>query len=164
MRKLYSEMGKGTTFKLYLPRHFGADEEEESQGAELGEELRAEDGEVVLVLEDETAVRALVMDVLEELGYKALEAVDGPSALKILDSKRRIVECHVLEVAQRRMPGAKIVHDGLRTLRPQKVQRDEHIVALRAEQGRTLRNLKLKPIRRDIPTTSGVDDFTRKIA
>ncbi len=88
--KIYSEVGKGTTFKLYLPRHYGEGEEEESHSPELGDELRAERGEVVLVVEDETAVRGLVTDVLEELGYRALEAVDGPSGLKILQSKQRI--------------------------------------------------------------------------
>jgi len=88
--KIYSEVGKGTTFKLYLPRHYGEGEEEESHVVELGDEHRAERGEVVLVVEDENAVRSLVVDVLEELGYRAIEAVDGPSGLKILESRRRI--------------------------------------------------------------------------
>ncbi|MBB4155507.1 PAS domain S-box-containing protein [Sphingomonas jinjuensis] len=88
--KIYSEVGKGTTFKLYLPRHYGEGEEDEGHTTELGDELRTERGEVVLVVEDETAVRSLVIDVLEELGYQAIEAVDGPSGLKILQSTRRI--------------------------------------------------------------------------
>lgn len=88
--KIYSEVGKGTTFKLYLPRHYGEDEEEESHSIELGDEHRAELGEVVLVVEDETAVRTLVIDVLEELGYRALEAVDGVSGLRVLQSKQRV--------------------------------------------------------------------------
>lgn len=88
--KIYSEVGKGTTFKLYLPRHYGEGEDEEGHHVELGDEHRAERGEVVLVVEDETAVRSLVVDVLEELGYRALEAIDGPSGLKVLQSKRRI--------------------------------------------------------------------------
>jgi CheY-like chemotaxis protein len=45
---------------------------------------------VVLVVEDETAVRSLVVDVLEDLGYRALEAHDGPSGLKLLQSDLRI--------------------------------------------------------------------------
>lgn len=86
--KIYSEVEKRTTFKLYLPRHYG--EGEEGHSVEPGDELRAERGEVVLVVEDETAVRSLVVDVLEELGYRAIEAVDGPSGLKVLQSRRRI--------------------------------------------------------------------------
>ena len=88
--KIYSETGKGTTFKLYLPRHYGEGEDDNVLQHELGDELRAERGEVVLVVEDETAVRSLVVDVLEELGYRAMEAEDGPSGLKLLQSKRRI--------------------------------------------------------------------------
>ncbi len=88
--KIYSEVDQGTTFKLYLPRHYGEGEDEEGHHVELGDEHRAERGEVVLVVEDETAVRSLVVDVLEELGYRALEAVDGPSGLKVLQSRRRI--------------------------------------------------------------------------
>jgi CheY-like chemotaxis protein len=45
---------------------------------------------MVLVVEDESAVRDLVVDVLAELGYQAIEAVDGPSGLKLLQSDRRI--------------------------------------------------------------------------
>jgi PAS domain S-box-containing protein len=88
--KIYSEVGKGTTFKLYLPRYYGEKEEAEGHAAELGDEHRAEHGEVVLVVEDETAVRALVVDVLEELGYRPIEAIDGPSGLKLLQSNLRI--------------------------------------------------------------------------
>jgi PAS domain S-box-containing protein len=88
--KIYSEVGKGTTFKLYLPRFYGEGEEADDQSSGLGEEHRAEHGEVVLVVEDETAVRALVVEVLEELGYQAMEAVDGPSGLKLLQSNIRI--------------------------------------------------------------------------
>lgn len=88
--KIYSEVGKGTTFKLYLPRYYGEGEEAEAQVAGLRDEHRTQHGEIVLVVEDETAVRALVVDVLEELGYRAIEAVDGPSGLKLLHSTLRV--------------------------------------------------------------------------
>jgi hypothetical protein len=88
--KIYSEPGRGTTFKLYLPRYYGEGEEAEEASAGLTEEHRAEHGEVVLVVEDETAVRDLVVDVLQELGYRAIEANDGPSGLKLLQSNARI--------------------------------------------------------------------------
>ncbi len=50
----------------------------------------AEEGEVVLVVEDEAVVRGLILEELKELGYSALEAVDGPTGLEILQSRRRI--------------------------------------------------------------------------
>ncbi|MGL4287754.1 MAG: response regulator, partial [Phreatobacter sp.] len=50
----------------------------------------AETGETVLVIEDEAVVRALVVEVLHELGYRALEAATGPAGLDILQSDQRI--------------------------------------------------------------------------
>jgi CheY-like chemotaxis protein len=87
--RIYSEEGQGTTVKLYLPRYRGTHSEEDSQDL-LVEAPRAEAGETVLVVEDEPVVRDLIVEVLGDLGYKALEAGDGPSGLKLLQSKRRI--------------------------------------------------------------------------
>jgi CheY-like chemotaxis protein len=88
--RIYSEVGEGTTIKLYLPRYYGEAEDAEESPGELTDAHRAESGEVVLVVEDETAVRDLVVDVLEELGYRPVEAVDGPAGLKLLQSRMRI--------------------------------------------------------------------------
>jgi CheY-like chemotaxis protein len=87
--KIYSEVGKGTTIKIYLPRFRGS-VEQENVPTETLELHRAEAGESVLVVEDEHAVRALIVEVLQDLGYRALEAADGPSALALLRSRRRI--------------------------------------------------------------------------
>jgi PAS domain S-box-containing protein len=87
--KIYSEVGQGTTVKIYLPRHRGA-AEEEGAGQRLVEAPRAEAGETVLIVEDEPVIRDLIVEVLQDLGYRALEAADGPSGLKILQSKKRI--------------------------------------------------------------------------
>ncbi len=74
--RIYSELGQGTSVCLYLPRHLGA--ADEAERAEAAAPLaRAEHGETVLVVDDEPTVRMLVTEVLEELGYRALEAGDG---------------------------------------------------------------------------------------
>jgi CheY-like chemotaxis protein len=87
--RIYSEVGHGTTVKLYLPRYRGA--VDAAVGPEPSAERHAaQAGETVLVVEDELAVRELVLDVLGDLGYQALEAVDGPSGLRILQSDARI--------------------------------------------------------------------------
>jgi CheY-like chemotaxis protein len=87
--RIYSEVGQGTTVKLYLPRYRGA--VEEAAAAATAEGLaKAQAGETVLVVEDEDSVRELVVEVLHDLGYRALEAGDGPSGLKILQSPERI--------------------------------------------------------------------------
>jgi CheY-like chemotaxis protein len=87
--RIYSEPGEGTMVCMYLPRHYGAEEQVEQSGS-LAAVPRAEQGETVLVVDDEPTVRMLISEVLEELGYVALEAEDGKSGLKILESDRRI--------------------------------------------------------------------------
>lgn len=82
-----SEEGRGTTIQLFLPRHRGAMEE-----VALVDDAFAPtgSGEIVLVIEDDAAVRLLVMQVLEELGYRGIETADGRQAVPILESSRHI--------------------------------------------------------------------------
>ncbi|HVK90138.1 MAG TPA: PAS domain-containing protein [Mycoplana sp.] len=87
--RIYSELGKGTMVCLYLPRHLGKAETAESV-PELADARRAAVGETVLVVDDEPTVRMLVVEVLEELGYGAIEAADGASGLTVLQSDTRI--------------------------------------------------------------------------
>ncbi len=87
--KIDSTPGQGTTVRLYLPRHRG-EAAEEGPIPRLTAAHEAEDGEAVLVVEDEPVVRGLVVEVLRDLGYHALEAVDGPSGLEVLLSRRRL--------------------------------------------------------------------------
>lgn len=114
--KIYSEVGEGTTFKLYLPRHRGAAEEEEPL-PQLSEEHHAEDGEVVLVVEDETVVRGLIVEELRELGYQAIEAVDGPKGLDVLQSRRRI-DLLITDIGLPGLNGRQLV-DAARAVRPE---------------------------------------------
>ena len=80
---IYSEQGHGTTVKLYLPRM-----REEAAGAGDGTvtEVPRAKGETVLVVEDDADVRQLAVAMLEGLGYRVLQAPDGPAALVILDN------------------------------------------------------------------------------
>jgi signal transduction histidine kinase len=87
--RIYSEVGEGTTVCIYLPRHHGTVEEIDPLAA-LSEVQRAEQGETVLVVDDEPTVRMLVTEVLEELGYAAIEAADSASGLKVLQSDVRV--------------------------------------------------------------------------
>ena len=85
--RIESEVGRGTSVKLYLPRARGG-------LAIVGDASRDEtprgEGETVLVVEDDPTVRLLITEVLEELGYVHLEASDAREALPILRSDRRI--------------------------------------------------------------------------
>ena len=87
--RIYSEEGEGTTVRIYLPRHQGEADQEQEQTM-LSDAPRAEAGETVLIVDDEPSVRMLVTDVLEELGYAAVEAADGVAGLKVLESDMRI--------------------------------------------------------------------------
>jgi PAS domain S-box-containing protein len=87
--RIYSEVGKGTTVKLYLPRHFGK-EAMEGTTPDPPKVPRAQDGETVLVVDDEPTIRMLISDTLAELGYKAIEAGDAASGLRILQSDVRL--------------------------------------------------------------------------
>ncbi|MGE0151245.1 MAG: PAS domain S-box protein [Reyranellaceae bacterium] len=114
-----SAVDQGTTVKVYLPRHRGAaaGSDEPSPAAAS----RARDGDTVLVVEDEAAVRLLVVEVLNDLGYLVLEAKDGQSAMAIVDSGRRIdllvtdVGLPIMngrqlaEFARARRPGLKVL-------------------------------------------------------
>jgi CheY-like chemotaxis protein len=87
--RIYSEVGKGTTVCIYLPRHYG-DISVDDPNAKLTVLPRSEQGETVLVVDDEPSVRLIVTDILEDLGYTAIEAGDSAAGLKVLQSNVRI--------------------------------------------------------------------------
>ncbi len=114
--RIYSELGQGTMVCLYLPRHHG-DATAADQPAESTDTPRAEQGETVLVVDDEPTVRMLVTEVLEEAGYTWLEAADGPAGLRLLRSDRRI-DLLITDVG---LPGGlngRQLADAARTSRP----------------------------------------------
>lgn len=84
-----SREGVGTRVELYLPCHLHVAQISE-EVLDTGATPRAGYGESVLVVEDEEAVRMLVVDALRELGYTMLEACDSKSALPLLQGARRI--------------------------------------------------------------------------
>jgi PAS domain S-box-containing protein len=87
--RIYSEIGKGSMLCIYLPR-FAGDQAIAERGPGGSGPRRAKHSETVLIVDDEPTVRMLVADVLEELGYNIMQAVDGKSGLAILESKHRI--------------------------------------------------------------------------
>jgi signal transduction histidine kinase/CheY-like chemotaxis protein len=110
-----SEVGVGTTVSLYLPR-FGGDLPQ-AQRVENQHPLFAQDGETVLIVEDDPAVRVLVCTVLSELGYAFVEAGDADSAMPILDSTQRI-DLMISDVGLPGMNGRQLAEIG-RQHRPQ---------------------------------------------
>jgi PAS domain S-box-containing protein len=112
--RINSEVGRGTTVLLYFPRNNAVAAAGEA-GASAAE-TPAGHGEVVLIVEDEPAVRMLVGEALAELGYRALEAPDAEAALKILTSPSP-VDLLVTDVGLPGMNGRELAERG-RALRP----------------------------------------------
>jgi len=114
--RIHSSPGQGTAVRLYLPRHQGR-AEDVAPPPDLAQAPRAQQGETVLVVDDEATVRMLVTEVLAELGYRTLEAEDGAAGLRVLRSGARI-DLLVTDVG---LPGGmngRQAADAARALRP----------------------------------------------
>jgi CheY-like chemotaxis protein len=120
--RVYSEVGEGTTVKIYLPRYLG---EEQAVAAGAKQVAGDVDGgeETILLVEDHDDLRAYSSGVLRELGYRVLEAVNGRAALDLLQSHDRVdllftdmvlpdgMHGRMLaEEARRRRPGIKVLY------------------------------------------------------
>jgi PAS domain S-box-containing protein len=87
--KIYSELGLGTSVKIYLPRLYGeaAATEQAKRLATIHRGLRSE---VILVVEDDERVRALSVEALRDLGYSVVEASGPTQALRMLDEGQQV--------------------------------------------------------------------------
>jgi PAS domain S-box-containing protein len=112
--KLYSEVGEGTTVKIYLPRMSRQVEEEEEPPFPLAP--TGDKHEVVLVVEDDDDVRLFTTESLRELGFTVVQAHDAPSALKLLELRPE-VQLIFTDVGLPGMNGAQLVA-AARALRP----------------------------------------------
>ncbi|WP_339415871.1 ATP-binding protein [Pseudomonas sp. RL_105y_Pfl1_103] len=117
---IQSDPGQGTCVRLYLPRLYGTSLES-SQPPHLSEAPLALAGEAVVVVEDDPAVRMLVVNVLDELGYTAHQAADARAALPLLESDLRVDLLvtdvglpgmngrQLAEIARQQRPGLKVL-------------------------------------------------------
>jgi PAS domain S-box-containing protein len=118
--KIYSEVGVGTTIKLYLPRHYTSESELPASAAAVS--LPQAAGEAILVVEDDPDVRATTTEMLRGLGYRVMEGTDAASGLRLLDAHRDIKLLftdvglpggmngrQLRDEAQRRRPGLKVL-------------------------------------------------------
>ncbi|TDV72360.1 PAS domain-containing sensor histidine kinase [Pseudomonas sp. LP_7_YM] len=112
---IQSQVDHGTTVQLFLPRFQGEKEAEDIRFD--GQTIEARDGETILIVEDDQAVRALVSQVLSELGYAYLEAGDAVGAVPILESGQRI-DLMISDVGLPGMNGRQLA-DIARQLRPE---------------------------------------------
>jgi two-component system cell cycle sensor histidine kinase/response regulator CckA len=111
---VYSEPGKGTTFKVYFPRV----DEPESKPARPGASLRRNRGvETILVVEDEQGVRELIGEMLKQQGYEVLKAADGLEAIRISERHQDAIHMLLTDVVMPQMSGKQLA-DHLLVSRP----------------------------------------------
>jgi two-component system cell cycle sensor histidine kinase/response regulator CckA len=131
----YSELGQGTTFKIYFP----ALASESCQEAEPAKRMPKGRGETILVVDDEELLRDLATRILVRAGYRVLTARNGNEALEIYRSQREEISLVILDVIMPHMGGKQCL-DGLLRLNPQikalmasghvstRAATDEHVV------------------------------------
>jgi signal transduction histidine kinase/CheY-like chemotaxis protein len=108
---VYSEIGHGTTFKVYLPRLEGSVVEIAPRPRSA---VAARGSETVLLVEDEDLVRAVIRETLELHGYHVVEASDGNQALHALERTSRTFDLVVTDVMMPQMSGPEFVERAAR--------------------------------------------------
>jgi CheY-like chemotaxis protein len=117
--KVYSEVGRGTTFKVYFP---AIQEAEDAGEPERGAAEPPGGREVVLLVEDEEGVRRLTQDLLERLGYRVLAAAGSVEALKMAAEQQGGIDLLLTDVVMPQMSGPQVaeallpLHAGLKVL------------------------------------------------
>jgi CheY-like chemotaxis protein len=102
--EVYSEVGVGTTFKIYLPAV-----EEDIDAPEAFDGSKSVDGvETILLVEDENAVRGLALHAFQARGYEVLTAIDGRDAMLVAEARRGPIDLLVTDVVMPRMGGQEL--------------------------------------------------------
>jgi PAS domain S-box-containing protein len=112
---VYSEVGKGTTFKIYLPAYR---EKTEEDGFKKKEEQKNLTGiETILLAEDEPSIRELIAKILALSGYRVIEAKDGIDALEKAEQFKGKIDLLLTDLVMPRL-GGKDLYDRLKEHRP----------------------------------------------
>jgi two-component system, cell cycle sensor histidine kinase and response regulator CckA len=112
---VHSEIGRGSTFNIYLPR---GEETAEAHGAAPASRSAVGGSETVLLVEDEESVRQLVRETLASKGYHVLEAENGQSGLAVAAAHRGKIDLIITDVVMPGMSGRELA-DQLVVARPE---------------------------------------------
>ncbi len=102
---VYSELGMGTTFKIYLPR---VDEPPEAPEVAKRQAARTRASETILVVEDQEAACEMIVEILREEGYRVLAASDGIQAQEVLRRAPETVDLLLTDVVMPKMSGTDL--------------------------------------------------------
>ncbi len=106
--RVHSEVGWGTTFKIYLP-YADSNDVDVAKPKRAAPSSSGRGSETILVVEDEPGVRALAVRVLESYGYQVLSASDGPTALQMSERHEQPIDLLLTDVIMPTMNGKELV-------------------------------------------------------
>ncbi len=111
--KIYSEVGRGTAVKIYLPRDVSESETvvKRSEAKAIG---AAKPGETILVVEDEPRVRAFAVEALREIGYEVISAGGAEEALHLLDEAKPAPDLLLTDIVMPNMDGRRLADEANR--------------------------------------------------
>jgi len=104
---VYSETGKGTTVKIYLPR---VDEVAEEYKRTVAQSDLPQGNETILLVEDDEMVRRVAREVLKTSGYRVLEAASGSAARQICEQNKDVIHLLLTDVVMPEMSGREVVN------------------------------------------------------
>jgi CheY-like chemotaxis protein len=114
--RIYSEVGVGTSVKIYLPRYLGEAPKVGLQGDGKARTMVGQAGEVIMIVEDDDRVRNMSVEALRELGYTVIEAGRPGEAIKIIEAGQK-VDLLFTDVVMPEMSG-RLLADRLLALKP----------------------------------------------
>jgi ABC-type amino acid transport substrate-binding protein/signal transduction histidine kinase/CheY-like chemotaxis protein len=118
----YSEPGQGTTFRIYLPRHAGAEAAAPAGPPPEAEAIPRSEGETILLVEDNDAIRTLAGEMLATLGYHVLDAATPGEAIRIAETRHEAIHLLMTDVVMPEMNGRNLavhlarIHPAMRRL------------------------------------------------
>ncbi|MDF1613402.1 hybrid sensor histidine kinase/response regulator [Desulfurivibrio dismutans] len=115
--QMYSEPGKGTTFRIYLPLLASEGQGTEGTVGPAGQACLGGAGETILVAEDDATIRRMTRAVLEKFGYRVIEAVDGEDAVAKFKAHREEIDLLLFDLIMPRLNG-KEAYDAIAALAP----------------------------------------------
>jgi len=115
MIHVYSEVGKGTTFKIYLPIT-SKEQEIKEEVSEEKLDIAFTGNKTILIAEDESAVRFVATKILEQAGYQVIPVEDGEEAMKVLLEHIHEIDLVILDVVMPKL-GGKEVYENIKKIR-----------------------------------------------
>jgi PAS domain S-box-containing protein len=114
--KIYSEVGQGTTIKIYMPRLIGKSSAGD-EVAEPSELVGSEDSETILVVEDDADLRSYITEVLQDLGYRVLPVSDAEAALRLAQNRQQRLDLLLTDIIMPNINGRELAHE-MQAVRP----------------------------------------------